>query len=157
TSGAVPPRQGNAHLQIVPYELFATADGWLVLAVGNDGQWQAFCHAAGAVDLAADARYLKNAQRVEKLTGLVPQVAALMRARSQREWLDLLTAANVPHAEVWNYATLFEQDQVAARGMKMTVRDPQGRPVDLLGSPFQIAGAALPEPRMPPELGQDTD
>jgi crotonobetainyl-CoA:carnitine CoA-transferase CaiB-like acyl-CoA transferase len=157
TSAAVPPRQGNAHLQIVPYELFATADGWLVLAVGNDGQWQAFCHAAGTDELAADARYLKNAQRVERRAELVPRVAALMRSRPTREWLDLLTAANVPHAEVWDYSMLFGQEQIAARGMKLTVRDPHGRPVDLLGSPFHVAGASLPAPRMPPELGQDTD
>jgi crotonobetainyl-CoA:carnitine CoA-transferase CaiB-like acyl-CoA transferase len=157
TSGSVPPRQGNAHLQIVPYELFATADGWLVLAVGNDGQWQEFCRAAGAKDLAGDARYLKNAQRVERRAELVPRVAALMRSRPTREWLELLTEANVPHAEVWDYATVFAQEQIAARGMKITVRDPRGEPVDLLGSPFYIAGASFPPPRTPPELGQHTD
>src|SRR5207248_3975336 len=64
TSGTVPPRQGNAHLQIVPYQLFATADGWLVLAVGNDGQWQRFCRAAGRDDLAADDRFTTNPLRV---------------------------------------------------------------------------------------------
>jgi crotonobetainyl-CoA:carnitine CoA-transferase CaiB-like acyl-CoA transferase len=157
TSAVVPPRQGNAHLQIVPYQLFATADGWLVLAVGNDGQWQQFCHAAGAAAVAADQRYLKNSQRVERRDELVPQVAAIMRSRASREWLELLTQANVPHAEVWDYSKLFEQDQVAARGMKLTVRDPQGQPVDLLGSPFHIGGAMPPTPRMPPELGRDTD
>src|SRR5262249_61986216 len=60
TSGTVSPRQGNAHLQIVPYQLFQTADGWLVLAVGNDGQWQRFCEAAGAPDLCRDARFSTN-------------------------------------------------------------------------------------------------
>jgi crotonobetainyl-CoA:carnitine CoA-transferase CaiB-like acyl-CoA transferase len=157
TSGTVPPRQGNAHLQIVPYELFATTDGWLVLAVGNDGQWQAFCRAAGADDLAADSRYAKNAQRVERRAELVPRVAAVMRSRPTRDWLDQLTAAKVPHAEVWDYARLFDQEQIAARGMKLTVRDPQGHPVNLLGSPFHIAGAEIRTPQMPPELGRDTE
>src|SRR5205807_7685928 len=64
TSGTVPPRQGNAHLQIVPYQLFATADSWLVLAVGNDGQWQHFCQAAEQPELAGDERFATNTLRV---------------------------------------------------------------------------------------------
>jgi crotonobetainyl-CoA:carnitine CoA-transferase CaiB-like acyl-CoA transferase len=157
TSGEVPPRQGNAHLQIVPYQLFATADGWIVLAVGNDGQWQLFCHAAGEEKLAADARFLTNAQRVEKREELVPMVEAIMRKKTTAEWCEILTKANVPHAEVWNYARLFQEEQIAARGMKITVSDPEGKPVDLLGSPFHIDGSAVPAPLMPPAQGQDTD
>src|SRR5207237_4281297 len=72
TNGTVPERQGNAHLQIVPYQLFATADGWLVLNVGNDSQWQAFCKAAGAPNLGADPRFVTNRQRVELRGELVP-------------------------------------------------------------------------------------
>src|SRR5262249_52051938 len=72
SSGAVPPRQGNAHLQIVPYQAFATADSWLVLAVGNDGQWQRFCEAAERPDLAADPRFTTNVQRVQARAVLVP-------------------------------------------------------------------------------------
>src|SRR5262249_53966704 len=72
TSETVPPRQGNAHLQIVPYQLFATADSWLVLAVGNDGQWQRFCQAAGLADLAADPRFATNMLRVQNRDILVP-------------------------------------------------------------------------------------
>jgi crotonobetainyl-CoA:carnitine CoA-transferase CaiB-like acyl-CoA transferase len=157
TSGTVPARQGNAHLQIVPYQLFRTADGWLVLAVGNDGQWQHFCRAAGETDLAADARYLANTQRVEARAELVPIVAAIMASRTTAQWRELLSQANVPHAEVAGYDQIFTQDQTRARGMKVTVRDPDGRPVDLLGSPFHIAGASLPIPRTPPLIGQDTD
>src|SRR5438445_3139595 len=100
-NGAVPARQGNAHLQIVPYQLFATADGWLVLAVGNDGQWQRFCAAAGRPDLAADERFAANADRVRHRAELVPVVDTLMRARPTLTWQELLRAANVPHAPVW--------------------------------------------------------
>jgi crotonobetainyl-CoA:carnitine CoA-transferase CaiB-like acyl-CoA transferase len=157
TSGAVPPRQGNAHLQIVPYQLFATADSWLVLAVGNDGQWQRFCQAAGRPDLAADPRFLTNAQRVEGRDVLVPQVEALLRTRTSRAWQELLVAAEIPHAPVWDYADLFDQPQAAARGLRVTVRDAEGRPVDLVGTPFHISGTSLPAPRMPPQPGQDTD
>lgn len=157
TGGAVPARQGNAHLQIVPYQLFATADGWLVLAVGNDAQWRQFCRAAGRPDLADDPRYASNAQRVEARATVVPVVAEVMRGRATRDWEERLVAAGVPHAPVWDYAELFAQPQAAARGWRVTVRDPEGRPVDLVGSPFHIAGEALPAPAMPPALGQHTD
>jgi crotonobetainyl-CoA:carnitine CoA-transferase CaiB-like acyl-CoA transferase len=156
SSGAVPPRQGNAHLQIVPYQLFATADSWLVLAVGNDGQWQHFCQAAERPDLAADPRFTTNALRVENRAALVPLVEPVMRGRTNRDWEQRLTEAGVPHAPVWDYATLFAQPQVEARGLRVTVRDPQGRPVDLVGPPFHVTGSALPPPSMPPALGQHT-
>jgi crotonobetainyl-CoA:carnitine CoA-transferase CaiB-like acyl-CoA transferase len=157
TSGIVPPRQGNAHLQIVPYQLFATADGWLVLAVGNDGQWRRFCAAAGETALGEDTRFQENAGRVRARDELVPKVEAIMKRRMTRQWQDALVAAEVPHAPVWDYAELFAQPQGEARGWRVSVRDPHGQPVDLLGAPFHIAGAQLPAPSMPPELGQHTD
>jgi crotonobetainyl-CoA:carnitine CoA-transferase CaiB-like acyl-CoA transferase len=157
TSGTVPPRQGNAHLQIVPYQLFATADGWLVLAVGNDGQWQRFCRVAGLDDLAADPRFATNQLRVRNREFLVPLLEEAMRRVSTEEWQKRLRAAEVPHAPVWDYATLFAHPQAAARGLRLTVRDAEGRPVDLIGAPFHIAGAVLPAATAPPRLGQDTD
>jgi crotonobetainyl-CoA:carnitine CoA-transferase CaiB-like acyl-CoA transferase len=157
TNGQVPSRQGNAHLQIVPYQLFQTADGWLVLAVGNDGQWQRFCAGAGRLDLAAETRFTTNTLRVENRDTLVPQLESLMRERTTRRWEETLTAAKVPHAPVLNYAELFAQPQSAARGWRVTVHEPDGRPIDLLGAPFSIAGAALPSPSMPPALGEHTD
>jgi crotonobetainyl-CoA:carnitine CoA-transferase CaiB-like acyl-CoA transferase len=157
TSGTVAPRQGNAHLQIVPYELFATADGWIVLAVGNDGQWQHFCKAAGRADLAADPRFQVNRQRVEHRDILVPLISQEMKTRSTAEWEKLLVAVGVPHAPVWNHGDLFAHPQAAARGLRRTVSDPEGRPLDLVGTPFHIAGTTLPEPTAPPTLGRDTD
>ena len=142
TSGMVPPRQGNAHLQIVPYQAFATADDWLILAVGNDGQWQRFCHAAEQPDLAADPRFTTNTQRVQHRAVLVPLVEAVMRTRPCAEWQRRLLAAEVPHAPVLDYPQLFALEQVAKRGMKVTVRDPSGKPIDLAGSPFHIDGNA---------------
>ena len=157
TSGAVPARQGNAHLQIVPYQLFQTADGWLVLAVGNDGQWRNFCAAAARPDLAADARFATNPQRVENRAVLVPMLEDLLRAHSTAAWQQKLEETGVPHAPVWSYAEMFAHPQAEARGLRVTVRDPDGKPVDLLGSPFHITGAALPEPSCPPRLSQHTD
>jgi crotonobetainyl-CoA:carnitine CoA-transferase CaiB-like acyl-CoA transferase len=157
TSGEVPPRQGNAHLQIVPYQLFETADGWLVLNVGNDGQWRAFCAAAGATELGADPLLATNRQRVERRDEVVPKVAAVMRSLPTAEWETRLAEAIVPHAVVWNYAEVFAQPQTVARGMRMTVRDPSGKEVDLVGSPIRIAGGAEPSPTAPPRLGEQTE
>jgi crotonobetainyl-CoA:carnitine CoA-transferase CaiB-like acyl-CoA transferase len=157
SSGEVPPRQGNAHLQIVPYQAFPTADDWLILAVGNDAQWQRFCAAAARPDLAADERFATNTGRVEHRAVLVPQVEAAVRSQPRAEWERRLVKAGVPHAPVWDYGQLFGQDVVAARGLRVTVRDPEGRPVELVGTPFHVGGATLPAATMPPQLGQHTD
>jgi crotonobetainyl-CoA:carnitine CoA-transferase CaiB-like acyl-CoA transferase len=157
TSGRVPERQGNAHLQIVPYQLFATADGWLVLAVGNDGQWQRFCEAAGRRDLSADPRFTTNTLRVRNRASLVPLVEELLRERTTTAWQEALTIAEVPHAPVCNYAELFADPRAAERGLRVVVRDPQGKPVDLVGSPFHIAGATSVAPTLPPRLGEHTE
>jgi crotonobetainyl-CoA:carnitine CoA-transferase CaiB-like acyl-CoA transferase len=157
TSGAVPKRQGNAHLQIVPYQAFQTADSWLILAVGNDGQWQRFCQVAGRDDLARDPRFATNTQRVRHRQVLVPIIEALMRTRTAQAWRQKLHDAEVPHAPVLNYAELFAEPQATARGLRMTVTDPSGNPVDLLGPPFHIPGTKLAKATMPPRLGQDTD
>ena len=156
SSGQTPPRQGNAHLQIVPYQLFATADSWLVLAVGNNGQWRRFCRAAGKPEWADDERFAENPARVRNRSVLVPMVEGLMRTKKTVGWQETLTAAEVPHAPVWTYADVFASPQAAARGLRVQVRDPSGRPVDLVGPPFRIAGAALPQPTAPPTLGQHT-
>jgi len=156
SSGKVPSRQGNAHLQIVPYQLFATADGWLVLNVGNDSQWQNFCTAAEAPELATDAQFSTNSLRVRNRTLLLPSVETLMKKRTTSEWRDRLSEANVPHALVGDYADLFRMEQMAERNMKITVRDPAGNPVDLIGSPFHIHGTSTAKATMPPALGQHT-
>jgi crotonobetainyl-CoA:carnitine CoA-transferase CaiB-like acyl-CoA transferase len=160
SSGTLPSRQGNAHLQIVPYQLFATADGFVVVAVGNDGQWQRFCRAAGAAELAADPRFATNSLRVQHRDVLVPQVEALLRTRTTAAWEGALREAEVPHAPVFTYADVFSHPQAAARGLRLTVHDPQGRPVDLTAPPFHIAAngqeAALPA-TMPPALGEHTE
>jgi crotonobetainyl-CoA:carnitine CoA-transferase CaiB-like acyl-CoA transferase len=157
TSGKVPARQGNAHLQIVPYELFATADSWLVLAVGNDGQWQRFCQAAGQPEWTTDPRFATNEQRVHNRLALVPLLQELMRRKTTDQWLAILRGINVPHAPVLNYAELFGLPHAEARSYRVTVRDHKGRPVDLLRTPFHIAGTSLPIPTAPPEQGEHTN
>src|SRR5207237_1273003 len=101
-----------------------------------------------------DGRFTTNVQRVENRAALVPLVEKVMRGRTTAAWEERLRAAEVPHAPVWDYADLFEQPQIAARGLRVEVRDPQGRPVDLLGTPFHITGVDLRPTRMPPALGE---
>jgi crotonobetainyl-CoA:carnitine CoA-transferase CaiB-like acyl-CoA transferase len=157
SSGKIPARQGNAHLQIVPYQAFATADDWLIVAIGNDGQWRRFCDAAQHPEIGTDHRYTTNADRVRHRSDLIPQIEAWLRLQPCAVWQQRLIAAEVPHAPVQNYAQLFAMEQAAARGLKMTVRDLDGRPVDLVGTPFHIAGAELPAATIPPRLGEHTD
>jgi crotonobetainyl-CoA:carnitine CoA-transferase CaiB-like acyl-CoA transferase len=156
TSGTVPPRQGNAHLQIVPYQAFATQDDWLILAVGNDSQWQRFCRAVERRDWAGDPRFATNTLRVAHRQELTGPLEQLFRTRSAAAWRELLDRNEIPNAPVWDYARLFASPQAVARGLRVNVRDPAGRPVDLIGSPLHIAGATLPEAKSPPRLGQDT-
>ena len=136
TSGQMPARQGNAHLQIVPYQAFPTADDWLILAVGNDGQWQRFCQAANRAELANDPRFAtipsacigrdtcaddRNLMRTPGLTGKI-----------------VWSLPSVPHAPVLELPATFALEQVKQRGMKLAVRDPAGNLVELVGSPFHL-------------------
>jgi crotonobetainyl-CoA:carnitine CoA-transferase CaiB-like acyl-CoA transferase len=157
SSGEVIQRQGNAHLQIVPYQLFDTADGHIVLAVGNDGQWQRFCRAARRDDLLQDQRFETNPQRVQLRAELLTLIEPLMRSHSTSEWQAILTAAEVPHSPVLNHAEVFAHPQATARGLKVTVHDLKGNAVNLVNTPFRIAGATLPAFRAPPPLGADTE
>src|SRR5262249_51997319 len=108
-------------------------------------------------DLALDQRFSTNVLRVENRSVVVPILEVVLRSHSTADWQERLRAAEVPHAPVWDYATLFAEPQASARGLRVKRRDPQGEPVDLLGSPFHIAGTSLPLPTMPPGLGEHTD
>ncbi|MFO0876637.1 MAG: CoA transferase [Gemmataceae bacterium] len=156
---AVPARQGNAHLQIVPYQLFATTDSWLVLAVGNDRQWELFARTFLPA-LADDPRFATNPARVEHRASLIPLVEACLRTHTTQEWVHRLEALGIPHAPLWSYADLLAQPHSKERRHLLTVRDSQGRSIDLVGSPFHIAGAGeaepSPEPLAPPAPGQHT-
>jgi crotonobetainyl-CoA:carnitine CoA-transferase CaiB-like acyl-CoA transferase len=154
TSGELPHRQGNAHLQIVPYQLFRTADGWLILNVGNDHQWQEFCKVAGADELGKDLRFATNRLRVEHRDKLIPKLEAVMATFPTAEWERRLV--HVPHSVVRNYAQVFEDPAVLARGMKLTVKDVNGNPVDLIGNPVHMPGVTFPPAACPPLLGRHT-
>lgn len=155
-TGKVPPRPGNTHFQIVPYAVFAASDGWLALNVGNDSQWQHFCAAAERPELASDPRFTTNPLRVRHRDELFPKLNDLFKTRTVNDWSARLEKARVPHARVNDYAAVFADEQVLARGMKVKVTDPNGKPVDLIGSPFHFTGADVATPTFPPRLGEHT-
>lgn len=156
-TGKVPPRPGNTHYQIVPYAVFKASDGWIALNVGNDSQWQHFCAAAETHDLASDPRFTTNPLRVQHRAELFPKLDALFAGRTVADWSARLEKARVPHAPVNDYSAVFANEQVLSRGMKVKVTDHEGKPVDLIGSPFHLTGAELPTPTFPPGLGEHTD
>ena len=153
-TGQRPRRYGNAHPHIVPYEAFATSDGFLVLAVGNDRQWQRFCQAAGRTDLSADERFATNPQRVAHRDELIPKLLAVMRGRSTAAWLAALGDADVSCAPVAPLDEVLVSRQAAERGMVTEVRDAAGRRYRLLNSPIHSTGKPLPDATPPPALGQ---
>ena len=125
-SGVPPGRRGTAHPNIVPYQAFATADGYLMLAVGNDRQFASFCGVAGRAELPADERYRTNAGRVANRGLLVPEIDRLCRQKTTRQWLDALAPAGVPCGPINNLAEVFDEPQVKHRKMRFDLPHPGG-------------------------------
>ncbi|MCK6421173.1 MAG: CoA transferase [Aquabacterium sp.] len=148
--GKTPRRMGNAHANIVPYQVFATQDGHIVLAVGNDGQFARFCALAGHAGLAQDARYATNAARVEHRAELVPQVAAWMLGRTTAQWVALLEPQSVPCAPILDLPGVFTHPQVVARGMRVAADD--GTP--MVAQPMRVDGQRPLAKRRPPRLDE---
>ena len=161
-SGKVPGRAGNAHQNIVPYQVFEVApaaDGskdHLILAVGNDGQFAKFCAVAGRPELAQDPRFAKNSERVRHRSVLVPLLEEVMRMRSKHDWLSALEAAKVPCGAINNLAEVFNDPHVQSRGMVHTWERPGTGPVNLVSSPMKLSGTPVRNDVAPPLLGQHT-
>ena len=157
TSDVSPGRLGNAHPNIVPYEAFATADGYIILAVGNDGQFQRFTSLAGRPDLAADPRFALNRDRVAHRKDLVPIVAELMIRQTTSWWLEQLNDADVPCGPVNTIAQVFADEHVVARGLKRDLPHARTGSVPSVANPLVIGGERPMAPTAPPVLGADTD
>lgn len=147
-------RHGNAHPQIVPYQTFEAADGALVVAVGNDAQWNRLCGAIGRPELAGDARFTRNAGRVEHRADLVAELAARFLEAPCDTWLEKLGAARVPAGPVREVHEVVADPALAARGMIHRGGGPGG--TDLLGAPFTAGGRRPPLRLPPPALGAHT-
>ena len=156
-SGKVPGRFGNAHASLVPYQVFAVADGELVVAVGNDGQWQQYCAAIERPDLASDPRWTKVTGRIVGRDELVPQLARTMLERGRDEWVERLESRGVPCGPINNYQQVFEDPQVKHRGLRVDMRRPDGESVATIASPLRLQGTPPVYERPPPRLGDSTD
>jgi crotonobetainyl-CoA:carnitine CoA-transferase CaiB-like acyl-CoA transferase len=161
-SGKVPGRAGNAHQNIVPYQVFEVApvaDGskdHVILAVGNDGQFAKFCQAAGQPQIATDARFARNQDRVRNRGVLVPMLEAIMKTRPKAEWLAALEAAKVPCGAINNLAEVFADAQVQERAMVHAWEHPLAGELKLVASPLKLSGTPVRTDHPPPLLGQHT-
>ena len=155
-SGAAPGRAGNAHLNIVPYQVFACADGHLILAVGNDGQFRKFCDVAGRCEWAEDPRFATNAARVRNRAALVPLIEVAMRARTQHDWLAALEGAGIPCGPINRLDQVFADPHVVARCMRVDLPHPLAATVPQVRAPLVLSETPLAYEAPPPLLGQHT-
>ena len=154
--GVVPTRQGTAHPNIVPYQVMPAADGYFMLAVGNDAQYARLCEVLGAPSLASDPRYATNAARVAHRAELVPLLQAHLRTRPAAEWLDALDAVKVPANPVNRIDQVFDDPQVRARGLRIELAHASGRDVPMVRNPAQFSATPLRYGAAAPVLGQHT-
>ena len=154
--GVVPTRQGTAHPNIVPYQVMPAADGYFMLAVGNDGQFARFCAVIGRPELASDPRYATNTARVAHRAELVPLLAQVLRTRPAAEWLAALEAAVVPANPVNRIDQVFDDPQVQARGLRMELPHASGTPVAVVRNPLKFSATPLQYRHAAPVLGQHT-
>lgn len=156
-SGKPPVRWGNAHPNIVPYQTFQTSDGWIIVAVGNDGQFRKFVEAGGRPGLADDERFATNPSRVRHRDTLVPILAEMVKARGKADWIDALEAAGVPCGPINDLEEVFDNEQVVARGMQVSLPHPSGADAKLVRNPIRMSATPPDARTAPPLLGAQTD
>jgi formyl-CoA transferase len=156
-SSKAPQRWGNAHPNIVPYQTFATADGHIIVAVGNDGQYAKFVEAGGRPELVSDARFSTNPLRVRNREILVPILAEMVKSKTKQEWIDQLEAAGVPCGPINNLEEVYENPQVAARGLQVDLPHPSGGTARMVRSPMKLSATPARCDLPPPLLGQHTE
>jgi crotonobetainyl-CoA:carnitine CoA-transferase CaiB-like acyl-CoA transferase len=152
-----PRRQGNQHPSIVPYEVFAAADGYLTLGVANNSLWKRFCQAIERPELTEDPRFATEAKRVEQRELLVPILTAVFATRRVAEWVDRIGGAGVPIGKIKTVGEALESEHLRARGAVVSILHPTAGPIRMVGPPIRLsetpAEAAVPAPL----LGEHTE
>jgi crotonobetainyl-CoA:carnitine CoA-transferase CaiB-like acyl-CoA transferase len=156
-SGKAPRRLGNGHPNIVPYQDFPTADGDMILAIGNDGQFARFCDIAGHAVWAADERFASNAARVENRSELIPLLRQTTVMKTTAEWIALLENAAVPCGPINDLAAVFADPQVLHRGLRVDLPHAAGGTAPQVANPIRFSATPIDYRRAPPLLGQDTE
>jgi len=155
-SGKAPVRQGNSHPTIVPYQSFKTKDGYMILAVGNDGQFKRFCDVVGMSGLATDIRFSTNPERVKHREELVPIVAGIIAGRTTDDWIGLLADANVPGGPINTIDRVFDDPQVKARNIQMAIKNTEGDMMPGVACPIRFSETAIDYTIAPQSTGQST-
>ncbi|TVQ38879.1 MAG: CoA transferase [Wenzhouxiangella sp.] len=155
-TGKIPGRHGTAHPNIVPYQAFATGDGHLMLAVGNDAQFERFARLAGHEEWAQDPRFAENRARVDHRALLVPMIASIMGQRTTAEWLTDLRANGVPASAINDLSQVFADAQVQDRGMLRHLPHPQHPQLPMVANPVHFSETPVSYRHSPPLLGADT-
>lgn len=156
-TGNNPQRLGNAHPNIVPYQAFETADGFMILAIGNDAQFQRFCDLAGNPQLAEDERFKQNSSRVKHRDILVPQIVEIMTSKTTDDWLNELNQRGIPCGPINNIDQVFADPQVQHRAMQQTLSHPTAGTVASVGNPIKLSATPVTYDKAPPTLGQHTE
>ncbi|WP_292896500.1 CaiB/BaiF CoA transferase family protein [Nitratireductor sp.] len=155
-SGNSPVQMGNAHMNIAPYEVLPVKDGHIILAVGNDGQFQRFCRIVGLDDLPADERFATNPARVANRVALRERIVATLASREKAELLGKFDANAVPASPINTIEEMFDDPQVKARGMQLTLDDGHGAALPSVRSPINLSQTPLAYERPSPRLGEHT-
>jgi crotonobetainyl-CoA:carnitine CoA-transferase CaiB-like acyl-CoA transferase len=156
-SGKPPGRMGNAHPNMVPYQVFCCQEGELIVAVGNDSQYAAFCEVIGRPDLAHDVRFTTVEGRNRNRLALIPQIAAQMLTRTMSEWVTTLEAASVPCGPINNLQQVFDDPQVRHRRMQLSLPHASGTDIPSLANPIRFSATPIRYGRAAPLLGEHTD
>ncbi|MES2187393.1 MAG: CaiB/BaiF CoA-transferase family protein [Pseudomonadota bacterium] len=156
-SGKLPQRLGNTHSNMVPYQVFRCREGDVIVAVGNDTQYVAFCAVVGHPEWATDPRFVSSAQRSRNRDQLIPLAAEAMLARPMAEWVELLEAANVPCGPINDLQQVFEDPQVQHRGLRFTQPHSAGVEAPGVANPIHFSGSPIAYTRASPLLGEHTD
>ena len=154
--GQTPKRMGNAHPNTVPYQDFPTADGYMILAIGNDSQFAALCKASGKPEWAQDPRFKTNTARVRNRATLIPEMRQVTATRPTREWIALFEKVGVPCGPINTIADVFADPQVQSRGTAIRMTHPAAGEIPLVANPIRLSGTPVQYRMAPPQLGQDT-
>jgi crotonobetainyl-CoA:carnitine CoA-transferase CaiB-like acyl-CoA transferase len=154
--GTVPQRLGNAHPNIVPYQAFATTDGHIILAVGNEGQFKRLCQVLKKPKWLKDARYTSNAARVKNRDALCSTISKSLAQHSSQHWLQVLEQHEVPCGPINTIDQVFEDPQILARNMLVTLDDERAGEIQMVANPINFSRSAIDYAAPPPQIGNDT-
>ena len=157
TSGEPPTRYGNAHPNLLPYQVFETSDDPIIIAIGNDDQFRRFCDLAGMSELAEDERYATNPARIRNRGTLMPGMVELVKTQPRAWWVEKLEKRGIPYGVVNNFAQVFADPQVQARAMRFDLPHPTAGTIPMVRSPVNLRGSPPVYDLPPPLLGEHTE